>query len=207
MADVDILPSRGIRAAALVDGNGVAINGTQTVLQLAQRGMRSICEVTPLGVAANGATLAQLASRGIRNFCPVSEIGVATDASTADVLRRRGIQPMVPVSATGVALTGSATILTLAQRGLTHFCPRPIEITVPVSFLDFGNVTRRRVFIFGLARASQALSAAIRPNCSPIMPNLATPIDCKRHFSSSRIHALMRAISDGSKVFRRPIGT
>ena len=123
MADVDILPSRGIRAAALVDGNGVAINGTQTVLQLAQRGMRSICEVTPLGVAANGATLAQLASRGIRNFCPVSEIGIATDASTADVLRRRGIQPMVPVSATGVALTGSATILTLAQRGLTHFCP------------------------------------------------------------------------------------
>jgi hypothetical protein len=123
MADVDILPSRGIRAAALVDGNGVAINGTQTVLQLAQRGMRSICEVTPLGVAANGATLLQLAQRGIRNFCPVSELGVATDSSTAATLRQRGIQPMVPVSATGVALTGSATILTLAQRGLTHFCP------------------------------------------------------------------------------------
>jgi len=123
MADVDILPSRGIRAAALVDGNGIAINGTSTIAQMASRGMRSICEVTPLGVAANGATLLQLASRGIRNFCPVSELGVATDASTAATLRQRGIQPMVPVSALGVALTGSATTPTLAQRGLDYFCP------------------------------------------------------------------------------------
>ena len=123
MADVDILPSRGIRAAALVDGNGIAINGTSTIAQLASRGMRSICEVTPLGVAANGATLLQLAQRGIRNFCPVSELGVATDASTADTLQRRGIKPMVPVSALGVALTGSATTPTLAQRGLDYFCP------------------------------------------------------------------------------------
>src|SRR4029077_615675 len=35
----------------------------------------------------------------------------------------RGIRPMVLLGATGIALTGSATMLTLAQRKLSYFCP------------------------------------------------------------------------------------
>jgi hypothetical protein len=82
-----------------------------------------------------------------------------------------------------------------------------IEMTLPISLFDFGNVTRRNVFAFGLARASEALSMAIRPNRASIMPSLATPIDFKRHRSSSRMQARMRDMSPGSKVLRRPIGT
>jgi hypothetical protein len=124
MADVDLLPSRGIRAAALVDGNGIAVNGSQTVLQLAQRGMRSECAVDATGVSTSGANMLQIAQRGFRAFCPVSELGIAQDASTtADMLRRRGIRPVVLLDANGIALNGSANMATLAQRGLQSFCP------------------------------------------------------------------------------------
>jgi len=123
MADIDLLPPRGVPVLALVDGTGIATNGSQTVAQLAQRGMRSVCAVDATGVSVSGATVAQLAQRGIRAFCPVDETGVAADASTALMLRQRGIRPMVLLGATGIALTGSATMLTLAQRGLGYFCP------------------------------------------------------------------------------------
>jgi hypothetical protein len=127
MADVDILPSRGITAAALVDGNGVAIGGTQTVAQLAARGMRAICQVDPAGIASSDgvSTVAQLAARGIRAFAAVDELGVSSDdaVTKADTLRMRGIRPLVPVNASGIASPGSASILTLAQRGLGYFCP------------------------------------------------------------------------------------
>jgi hypothetical protein len=125
MADIDILlPTRGVPRLALVDGTGIASNGSQTVAQLAARGIQSVCAVDAIGVAVSGATLLQLAQRGIRAFCPVDENGLAQDAvSTADVLRRRGIRPMVLLNNNGVALTGSANVATLAQRGLQSFCP------------------------------------------------------------------------------------
>jgi hypothetical protein len=124
MADIDLLPARGIPRKALVDATGIATNGTQTVAQLAARGMEAVCAVDGSGNAVTGSgTLLQLAQRGIRAFCPVDETGVATDSSTADQLRMRGIRPMVLLNNTGIALTGSATMLTLAQRGLGYFCP------------------------------------------------------------------------------------
>ena len=123
MADIDLLPPRGIPRLALVDGLGIATNGSQTVAQLAARGMRSVCAVDSTGVSVSGATMLQLAQRGIQAFCPVDELGVAQSGATADALRRAGIRPMVLLGATGVALTGSATMLTLAQRGLPYFCP------------------------------------------------------------------------------------
>ena len=36
MADIDLLPPRGVPRLALVDGTGIASNGSQTVLQLAR---------------------------------------------------------------------------------------------------------------------------------------------------------------------------
>jgi len=123
MADIDLLPPRGVPVLALVDGLGIATNGSATVLQLAQRGMRSACAVDSTGVSVSGATMLQLAQRGIQAFCPVDEMGVAQSGATADALRRAGIRPMVLLGATGVALTGSATMLALAQRGLGYFCP------------------------------------------------------------------------------------
>jgi len=123
MADIDLLPPRGAPRLALVDGMGIATNGSQTVLQLAQRGMQAVCAVDGSGVSADGATVAVLAQRGIRAFCPVDELGVAQSGATADALRRAGIRPMVLLGANGLALTGSATMLTLAQRGLSYFCP------------------------------------------------------------------------------------
>jgi hypothetical protein len=124
MADTDLLPARGVPALALVDSTGIASNGSQTVAQLAARGIRSVCAVDANGISLSGASVAQLASAGIRAFCPVDENGLAQDAvSTADILRRRGIRPMVLLNNTGVALTGSANVATLAQRGLQAFCP------------------------------------------------------------------------------------
>ena len=107
MADIDLLPPRGIPYAALVNGNGVAVTGTQTV--------------------------AQLASRGIRAFAAVDELGVSTDdaVTKADTIRMRGIRPMVAVDANGVSQTGSATIPVLAQRGLGYFCPLTRPATPP----------------------------------------------------------------------------
>ena len=124
MADIDLLPTRGVPFAALVDANGIATNGSSTVAQLAAKGMRAICAVDGSGNATTGSgTMLQLAQRGIKAFCPVDENGVALDASTADAIRKRGIRPMVLLGNNGVALTGSATMLTLAQRGLDYFCP------------------------------------------------------------------------------------
>ena len=123
MADIDLLPTRGVPFAALVDSTGVATNGSSTVAQLAAKGMRAICAVDATGVSVGGANVAQLASAGIRAFCPVDENGVAQDSSTADMLRTRGIRPMVLLNATGIALTGSSTMLALAGRGLQCVCP------------------------------------------------------------------------------------
>jgi hypothetical protein len=123
MADIDLLPPRGVPVLALVDGTGIASNGSQTVAQLAQRGMRSVCAVDATGVSVSGATMLQLAQRGIQAFCPVDELGVAQSGATAAALQRAGIRPMVLLGANGLALTGSATMLTLAQRGLSCFCP------------------------------------------------------------------------------------
>src|SRR4029077_19961619 len=123
MADIDVLPARGVPVLALVDSTGIASNGSQTVAQLAARGIRSVCAVDATGVSVGGANVAQLASAGIRAFCPVDENGVSQAGPTADDLRRAGIRPMVLLNNTGIALTGSATMLTLAQRGLSCFCP------------------------------------------------------------------------------------
>jgi len=123
MADIDILPKRGIPTKALVDGLGIASNGSATLAQLAARGMRGICAVDSTGNAITGGTLAQLAARGIEVFCSVDETGISLDATTADTLRKRGIQPMVLVDANGIAQNGSANMETLRKRSLGYFCP------------------------------------------------------------------------------------
>ena len=123
MADIDILPKRAVPAAALVDSNGVASNGSLTTTQLAARGMASLCAVDGSGTSILGATLAQIARRGIQTFCPVDENGIAQDSSTADALRKRGISPMVLLDPGGIALTGSSTMETLRKRSLGYFCP------------------------------------------------------------------------------------
>ena len=123
MADIDILPKRAVPAAALVDSNGVASNGSLTTTQLAARGMASLCAVDGSGTSILGATLAQIARRGIQTFCPVDENGIAQDSSTADALRKRGISPMVLLDSGGIALTGSSTMETLRKRSLGYFCP------------------------------------------------------------------------------------
>ena len=127
MADIDLLPQRGIHPLALVDATGVAIGGTTTVAQLAARRMQAVCQVDQTGLALSDgvSTVAQLASRGIRAFAAVDELGVSVDdaVTKADVIRMRGIRPMVAVDANGISQTGSATMLTLAQRGLSPFCP------------------------------------------------------------------------------------
>jgi hypothetical protein len=120
MADIDVLPQRGVHPLALVGANGVAIGGTSTVAQLAAKGMQAICQVDATGIASSDgtSTVAQLASRGIRTFAAVDELGVSTDdaVSKADVIRMRGIRPMVAVDANGVSQTGSATIPYLSWR-------------------------------------------------------------------------------------------
>ena len=127
MADVDLLPSRGVPYLALVDANGIAIGGTSTIALLASKGMKAICQVDPTGLASSDgtSTIALLASRGIRAFAAVDETGLSTDDGTsrADVIRSRGIRPMVPLDVNGIAQTGSSNIPTLAQRGLGYFCP------------------------------------------------------------------------------------
>ena len=127
MADVDLLPPRGVPYFALVDANGIAIGGTSTTAQLAAKGMRAICQVDPTGLALSDvtSTAALLASRGIRAFAAVDENGVSVDdaVTTADVIRSRGIRPMVAVDANGLSQTGPATIPVIAQRGLSYFCP------------------------------------------------------------------------------------
>lgn len=127
MADTDLLRPRGVPYAAVVDATGTASGGTSSVAQLAAKGIRAICQVDATGLASSDgvSTVAVLASRGLLAFAAVDENGVSTDdaVSTADVIRRRGIRPMVPVNANGIAATGSATMLTLAQRGLDYFCP------------------------------------------------------------------------------------
>ena len=124
MADIDLLPTRGVPFRALVDSSGVAINGSQTVAQLASRGVRAFCAVDGTGTPiTGGGSLAGLAAAGIRAFCAVDENGVAQDASTALQLRSRGIRPMVLLDASGIALNGSANMLALAQKGLDYCCP------------------------------------------------------------------------------------
>ena len=127
MADIDLLPPRGVPRMALIGANGIAIGGTSTVAQLAAKGMQSICQVGPNGIASSdgASTVAQLAAMGIRTFAAVDENGVSSDDSvtTAATLQMRGLRPMVTLNASGVSATGTANILTLAQRGLGYFCP------------------------------------------------------------------------------------
>jgi DNA-binding transcriptional LysR family regulator len=120
MADINLMPARGVPFMARVDANGIAFGGTSTLLQLAQRGMRAVCVVGPDGL--NGAvTVAQLASAGIRAVCLVDENGNSgAPIATADTLRSRGIKPLVPLTAAG--LNGTTTMLQLAQRGLGYAC-------------------------------------------------------------------------------------
>ena len=127
MADVDLLPSRGVPYLALVDANGIAIGGTSTIALLASKGMKAICQVDPTGIASSDgtSTVALLASKGIRAFAAVDENGVSVDdaVTKADIIRMRGIRPMVAVDANGLSQTGPATIPVIAQRGLSYFCP------------------------------------------------------------------------------------
>ena len=137
MADIDLLPTRGVPFAALVDSTGVATNGSSTVAQLAAKGMRAICAVDATGVSVGGANVAQLASAGIRAFCPVDENGVAQDSSTADMLRTmRGIRPMVLLNATGIALTGSSTML---ARWQAADCSVSVRWTRPATPPQWGQ--------------------------------------------------------------------
>ena len=118
MADIDTMPSRGVPFRAQVGPTGIALSGTMTIEQLAQRGMRPVCIVDNAGLNA-GVTVEQLAQRGIRAACLVDENGLASGVS-ADELRRRGIRPIVQLTAAG--LSGSTTTLQLAQRGLDYAC-------------------------------------------------------------------------------------
>jgi hypothetical protein len=119
MADTDLMPARGVPFKARVDGNGVALGGTTTALQLQQRGWRPVCTVDSTGTAVGGATVAQLASAGIRAVCLVDEFGnSAAPIQSADTLRKAGIRPLVQLTALG--LSGTTTMLQLAGRGLEY---------------------------------------------------------------------------------------
>jgi hypothetical protein len=118
MADIDLLPARGIPFRARVDALGVAFGGTSTLLQLKTRGMRPVCVVDSTGV--NGTTtVAQLASAGIQAVCLVDQNGISgAPISNADQLRSSGIRPLVQLTALG--LSGTTTMLQLAGRGLEY---------------------------------------------------------------------------------------
>src|SRR5215471_8036644 len=83
---------------------------------------------------------------------------------------------------------------------------RTMEMTVPVSLFDRGNLARRGVAVRGVARAPKLFPSASRPNCSAVMPDGAPAIEAKRHFSFSLTCARMRSMSVGSNSFLRPIG-
>jgi hypothetical protein len=125
MADLDALRARGIPARALVDAVGVAINGTKTIAELSQRGMRPICQVDATGThTSTSATQAALRSRGIPTFCELTELGVdPVSGLTIAQLSTRGVRGMCPVTALGIAQTGTATIDQLRARGIQYFCP------------------------------------------------------------------------------------
>jgi len=120
MADIDLMPARGVPFRARVASTGIAVPGTATVEQLAQRGMHPVCIVDSTG-QAGGVTVEQLAQRGIRAACLVDEFGNSgAPVASADELRRRGIRPLVALTAAG--LNGTTTMLQLAQRGLDYAC-------------------------------------------------------------------------------------
>ena len=119
MADTDLMPMAGVPFRVLVDANGVAVGGTSTIMQLASRGMRAVCSVSSAGVSGS-TDIPTLASRGIRAVCLVDANGLASDSTPADALRRAGIRPVVSLTSQG--LSGSTTMLQLAQRGLEYVC-------------------------------------------------------------------------------------
>src|SRR6185312_822805 len=80
------------------------------------------------------------------------------------------------------------------------------EMTVPVSFLDLGNLARGDVFVRGVARTTEPLPAASRPNCAAVIPDGAAAVQLKRHSSISLILARMRSMSAASNSLRRPMG-
>src|SRR4051812_41245198 len=54
-------------------------------------------------------------------------------------------------------------------------------MTFPVAGFDFGNLTRRNIFVRGVARASEARSALSRANCAPVIPDTAALVELERH--------------------------
>lgn len=158
MADSDLIPARGIRGYAAVADTGIAVGGTLTVLQLAQRGMRSICAVDSNGLSSGGLTMLQLRARGIMGCCPVLETGLSADASTPYLtLVQRGLNPMCPVTALGVAQGGTATMTQLAQKGIQGFCPLTeagAETTFGVAaFAGIGDVVSGAIAYWSSGRA------------------------------------------------------
>jgi hypothetical protein len=124
MGDIDTLRRRGVPYWALVNGQGVAINGTATLAVLWRRSMEAVCQVDASGAAADASTLKQLQARGIQNFCEVNETGTdPVSGATLVQLMARGIIPKCPVDVNGVAQTGTATIEALRRRGIGYFCP------------------------------------------------------------------------------------
>lgn len=165
MADIDLLPARGIRGYAVVADTGIAVGGTLTVLQLAQRGMRSICAVNSDGTSSGGLTMLQLGARGIMGCCSVLETGLSTDSAVPIlILKQRGLNPMCPVTALGVAQGGSATMIQLAQRGIQGFCPLTeagAETTFSgTAFSGPGDVVSGALSWYGLRAYSNATKGA-----------------------------------------------
>lgn len=124
MADIDEMHARGVPFRCLVDGQGVALNGTSTMAELSAKGMMPACEVDANGVADDGSTLLQLRARGIPFFCEVSELGVdPISGATNRTLANRGIRGDCMLTENGIAQGGTATMVELSTRGIDYFCP------------------------------------------------------------------------------------
>ena len=118
MADIDLMPARGVPFRARVTAAGIAVGGTKTIDQLAAAGMRAVCTVDSNGLVG-AVTIDQLAAAGIRAVCLVDENGLSgAPIKTADQLRSAGIRPLVWLTAMGIG--GSSTMAQLAQRGLDY---------------------------------------------------------------------------------------
>ena len=118
MADIDLLPARGIPFRVQVAATGIATAGTKTIAELAAVGMHPVCIVDSTG-AVGGVTVEQLAQRGIRAACLVDDQGNSgAPIQNAVELRKRGIRPLVKLTIAG--LSGTTTMLQLAQRGLDY---------------------------------------------------------------------------------------
>jgi len=118
LTDKDTFLARGVSPYALVNEQGIALDGSATLAQLMARGLQPICSVSELGIADSGSTLAQLRARGIEPCCVVNESGLASGGSTLANLRARGITAMCPVDANGIAEGGTLSADGLLKRGI-----------------------------------------------------------------------------------------